>query len=88
MAKVYWSLLRWRNYDVVQLINPIFLELKAERLFPIYRYLRRHNRKMVLGAFGIIFIILIVIPRIRGSKIRPDDHINPVRVEEDKGEDL
>lgn len=41
-----------RGYDVVQLINPIFIELKAERLFPIYRYLRRHNKKMVLGAFG------------------------------------
>ena len=52
MAKVYWSLLRWRNYDVVQLINPMFLELKAERLFPIYRYLRRHNKKMVLCAMG------------------------------------
>lgn len=43
---------RLRGYDVVQLINPMFLELKAERLFPIYRYLRRHNKKMILGAFG------------------------------------
>ena len=48
-----WSLLpRLRGYDVVQLINPIFFELKAERLFPIYRYLRRHNRHMVLCAMG------------------------------------
>ena len=52
MAKVYANLLRFRGYDVVQLINPLFLELKAERLFPIYRYLRRHNKKVVLGAFG------------------------------------
>ena len=37
---------------MVQLINPIFFELKAERLAPLYRYLRRHNDKMVLGAFG------------------------------------
>ena len=43
---------RWRGYDVVQLINPIFLELRAERLFSIYRYLRRHNKKMVLCALG------------------------------------
>ena len=52
MAKVCSLLPRWRDYDVVQLINPMFLELKAERIFPIYKYLRRHNRKMVLGAYG------------------------------------
>lgn len=52
MAKVYSLLPRWRGYDVVQLINPIFIELKAERLFSIYRYLRRHNGKMILGAMG------------------------------------
>ena len=41
-----------RGYDVVQLINPIFIELKAQRIMPFYRYLRRHNRKIVMGAFG------------------------------------
>lgn len=43
---------RLRGYDVVQIINPMFLELKAERMFAIYRYLRKHNKCMVLGAFG------------------------------------
>ena len=52
MARVYGLLPRLRGYDVVQVINPMFLELKAERLFPIYRYLRRHNKAMVMGAFG------------------------------------
>ena len=52
MAKVYALLPQWRNFDVVQLINPMFLELKAERIAPIYDYLRRHNRKMVLCAMG------------------------------------
>lgn len=51
-----WRLLKalpsFRGYDVVQLINPIFLELKAEKLPPLYRYLRRHNNKIVMGAFG------------------------------------
>ena len=52
MAKI-WSLLpRLKNYDIVQLINPMFLELKAERVFPIYKYLRNHNTRIVLGAFG------------------------------------
>lgn len=40
------------GYDVVQLINPMFLELKADRIAPIYRYLRKHNGKMFLAAFG------------------------------------
>ena len=52
-----WDLARvWptlRGYDVVQIINPIFLDLKAERMWPFYRFLRRHNGKMFLGAFGI-----------------------------------
>ena len=44
---------RLRDYDIVQLINPVFLDLRAERLWPFYQYLRRHNRRIVLGAFGI-----------------------------------
>ena len=41
-----------RGYDIVQLINPMFLELKAERLYFFYNYLRRHNKKVVLAAYG------------------------------------
>ena len=41
-----------KGYDIVQLINPVFFELKAERLFPLYRYLRRNNRRVVLCAMG------------------------------------
>lgn len=52
MAKVLSLLPRLRGFDVVQLINPMFFELKAERLFSIYRYLRRHNGKLILGAYG------------------------------------
>jgi glycosyltransferase involved in cell wall biosynthesis len=55
---VYWIKANWlknnvmKDYDVVQLINPMFLELKAERILPFYKYLRRHNKKVFLGAFG------------------------------------
>lgn len=56
LASFLWRLAKalpqMRGYDVVQLVNPIFVELKAERIMPIYRYLRRNNRKIVLGAFG------------------------------------
>lgn len=51
--RLFKALTRMRGYDVVQLINPVFLELKAERIMPFYRYLRRHNHKIVMGAFGI-----------------------------------
>lgn len=52
LTKVFAHLTQWRGYDVVQLINPMFLELKAERIMPIYQYLRKHNKKMVLCAMG------------------------------------
>ncbi len=52
MAKLYTIVHKLRGFDIVQLINPMFLELKAERIFPIYHYLRRHNKKVILGAFG------------------------------------
>lgn len=51
-AKVLTLLPLWCGFDVVQLINPMFLELRAERLFSVFNYLRRHNRRIVLGAFG------------------------------------
>lgn len=52
MARLYRLLPRLRGYDVVQLINPMFFELKAERLYFFYDYLRSHNGKVFLGAFG------------------------------------
>ncbi len=52
LARIHRLLPRLRGYDIVQLINPIFMELRAERLLPIYRQLRRHNRCIVLGGFG------------------------------------
>ncbi len=52
LLKTYTLLPKLKGYDIVQLINPMFLELKAERIVPIYRYLRRHNKRIFLGAFG------------------------------------
>lgn len=51
-----WRLIKefrkFRGYDIVQLINPIFIPLKAERMMLFYKYLRRHNKRIFLGAFG------------------------------------
>ena len=44
------ALPKLRGYDVVQLINPLFVEIKAERLFALYRYLRKHNKRVYLCA--------------------------------------
>lgn len=52
LFRTYSLLPLLRGYDIVQLINPMFLELKAERIAPIYRYLKKHNKKIFLGAFG------------------------------------
>ena len=52
IAKLLTIVHKLRGYDIVQLINPMFLELKAERIFSIYRYLRKHNKKVILGGFG------------------------------------
>lgn len=43
---------RLTGYDVVQLINPVFLDLRGSRMMPFYRYVRRHNRSLFMGAFG------------------------------------
>ena len=53
LADVELTISRLKDFDVVQIINPIFLDLKAERIMRYYRKLRRQNKKMFLGAFGI-----------------------------------
>jgi len=51
LCKIYRTLPLLKGYDIVQLINPIFLELKPKRILPIYKYLRKHNKKtFLLGA--------------------------------------
>lgn len=64
-----WRLMKamrsFRGYDIVQLINPVFLDLKAEKIAPFYNYLRKHNKKIVLGAFGMDYYWVDVNTNIR-----------------------
>lgn len=46
------ALPRLRGYDVVQLINPVFLPLKPQRIWPLYKMIAAHNGACFLGAFG------------------------------------
>ena len=41
-----------KGFDVVQLINPMFLDLRVERMLPYYEQLKRQNHSIFLGAFG------------------------------------
>lgn len=81
-AKVWWALRKMRGYDVVQIINPMFFELKAERIRPIYDYLRRHNKRVFLGAYGMDYYWVNVCRTSQtfrysdfnfGSRLRTDD---------------
>lgn len=49
---------KMRGYDVVQIINPKFLPLRARFSRWLLRYLRRHNRRISLGCFGMDSIVL------------------------------
>ena len=77
------ALPRMRGYDVVQLINPIFLELKAERIMPFYRYLRRHNGKIVMGAFGIDYYWASVNTEIRPLRYSDFNFGNEIRTDKE-----
>jgi len=52
LIRLLLALTKMRGFDIVQVINPIFLPLKAERHYAVYNYLRRHNKRMILGAMG------------------------------------
>lgn len=52
LAKLGLKFMEFKGFDVVQIINPVFLPLKAERIWPYYRFLRRHNKSVYMGAFG------------------------------------
>lgn len=76
------------TYDVVQLINPIFIELKAEKIPPFYEFLKAFNKKIVLGAFGLDYYWAKVNSSKKpleysdfnfGSKLRTDPVANLIR---------
>ena len=52
LLKLLSILPRLKGYDVVQIINPCFLELKVEKNIKVYHYLKKHNKKIFLGGYG------------------------------------
>ena len=58
ICKLFWLLPRLHGFDVVQVINPKFLPLKARYSRWLLRYLRRANRSISLGCYGMDSIVL------------------------------
>lgn len=83
MAELYGILPRLRGYDIVQLINPMFLELRAERIFHIYKYLRKNNKKIVLGAFGMDYYWVKTCTEARPLRYSDFNIGNKIRTDED-----
>lgn len=49
---VYSNLANFRGYDIVQIINPCFTTLNVQINKWLYKYLKKNNDKIFLGAFG------------------------------------
>lgn len=52
MGRVLSLLSRWKGYDVVQLINPHFLNLRPGKIRKVFDYLRRNNGSVFLTLAG------------------------------------
>lgn len=52
LGKVHNNFRKFKNYDVVQINNPSFLDLNIQRNLYFYRFLQKNNAKVFLGAFG------------------------------------
>jgi len=52
LGTVHNAFRKFKDYDVVQIKNPSFLDLNIRRNLNFYRYLLKNNAKVFLGAFG------------------------------------
>jgi glycosyltransferase involved in cell wall biosynthesis len=52
LGKVHNSFRKFKNFDIVQINNPSFLNLNIQRNLDFYRFLLKNNAKVFLGAFG------------------------------------
>lgn len=52
LFKIASILPKFKGFDIVQIRNPIFLELRPRKIRYIFDYLKRNNRKICLSALG------------------------------------
>lgn len=55
ILNIYKNFRTFKGYDIVQIKNPLFLDLKADKNLFLYKYLKKNNNKVFLGAFGTDF---------------------------------
>lgn len=82
-AKLLTLLPKLRGFDVVQFINPMFLELKADRISHIYRYLRNNNNRIFLGAFGMDYYWIHICDKFKHLRYSDFNIGNELRHEHD-----
>lgn len=49
---IYKNRAKLKGYDVVQIKNPIFIDMKPQPNLMLFNYLKKHNTKVFMGAFG------------------------------------
>lgn len=52
VADVAMAMRKFRGFDIVHLVNPIFLDLRPEKVRIVFDYLKRHNSHIFLSALG------------------------------------
>lgn len=52
LLKIISLLPKFKGFDIVQINNPIFFELRPDKIKYIFDYLKRNNRKICLSALG------------------------------------
>ena len=52
IATIMRNLRKFKGYDIVQIINPNFTNQNIRVNLILYRYLKKNNKKVFLGAFG------------------------------------
>jgi hypothetical protein len=52
LSTVLHNFRKFKGYDIVQIINPDFTNLNTRINLRLYRFLKKHNKKVFLGAFG------------------------------------
>ena len=82
-AKTLIEMRHMSGFDVVQLINPMFLELKAERIITFYKKLRKENKKVFLGAFGMDYYWAMINSTLKPLRYSDFNIGNQIRTNED-----
>ena len=52
LSKVLYHCKDFKGYDIVQIKNPVFFDLRPEKNLMIFRFLKKHNKKIFLSALG------------------------------------